>query len=403
VSSEPPAGYTTVPLDSLPKPHPKAQKALSKAKGIAQQTGANQAVIDTLNSVSFTIVGDDTDLNWAVAQGLSKRIGWFAVSTASILAGMHKVEVDAGSPAPAAPAELPKAAQAHTPLAATGAAEGTGSVVLSQAHRPAHAGQPGDSAPSPAGAPSGAAAHATASMVDAGMGSGSKPVALTKAGPRSGSEADNVNSARQAALLAKLGEDRLALVWPTANLAAGVSYSQLTVLAAQEPQAALHCLLAAAAQELAVLQGLRSQKRVITSTLAQGAASDPGTYRDLWGSFIVWVDEEDSRLPKPETPARGVVAQHAEVALTFHKSRGFGSRQASTADKARTMLDTLMKQLVQYLNANPEIVQNKLKYVAYGCRGDWPDVKPPEWSPVHDALQRPAPPTPAAPSGPQQA
>ncbi|KAL6756260.1 hypothetical protein V8C86DRAFT_2652453 [Haematococcus lacustris] len=282
---------------------------------------------------------------------------------------MHKVEVDAGSPAPAAPAELHKAAQAHTPLAATGAADGTGSMVLSQAHRPADAGQPGDSAPSPAGAPSGAAAHTTASMVDAGMGSGSKPVALTKAGPRSGSEADNVNSARQAALLAKLGGDRLAL----------------------------------AAQELAVLQGLRSQKRVIISTLAQGAASDPGTYRDLWGSFIVWVDEEDSRLPKPETPARGVVAQHAEVALTFHKSRGFGSRQASTADKARTMLDTLMKQLVQYLNANPEIVQNKLKYVAYGCRGDWPDVKPPEWSPVHDALQRPAPPTPAAPSGPQQA
>eukprot|EP00878_Enallax_costatus_P024443 GHUV01026083.1.p1 GENE.GHUV01026083.1~~GHUV01026083.1.p1 ORF type:complete len:158 (+),score=34.49 GHUV01026083.1:1053-1526(+) len=45
---------------------------------------------ETLNSTSITIVGDDTDLNWAVCQALSKKIGWFPVSTSKVLLGLHK-------------------------------------------------------------------------------------------------------------------------------------------------------------------------------------------------------------------------------------------------------------------------------------------------------------------------
>jgi hypothetical protein len=41
-------------------------------------------------STSITIIGDDTDLNWAVCQALAKKIGWFPVSSAKILTGMMK-------------------------------------------------------------------------------------------------------------------------------------------------------------------------------------------------------------------------------------------------------------------------------------------------------------------------
>jgi hypothetical protein len=41
-------------------------------------------------STSITIIGDDTELNWAVCQALAKKIGWFPVSTAKILTGMNK-------------------------------------------------------------------------------------------------------------------------------------------------------------------------------------------------------------------------------------------------------------------------------------------------------------------------
>jgi hypothetical protein len=45
---------------------------------------------DALLNVSITIVGDDTELNIAVAQQLGKQIGWFPVTTSKILLGMHK-------------------------------------------------------------------------------------------------------------------------------------------------------------------------------------------------------------------------------------------------------------------------------------------------------------------------
>ncbi len=45
---------------------------------------------DALLNLSITIVGENTELNVAVAQQLGKQIGWFPVSTSKILLGMHK-------------------------------------------------------------------------------------------------------------------------------------------------------------------------------------------------------------------------------------------------------------------------------------------------------------------------
>lgn len=47
---------------------------------------------EDLASTSITIVGDDTELIWAVCQALSKKIGWFPVSTRKVLLGLHKAE-----------------------------------------------------------------------------------------------------------------------------------------------------------------------------------------------------------------------------------------------------------------------------------------------------------------------
>lgn len=47
----------------------------------------------------------------------------------------------------------------------------------------------------------------------------------------------------------------------------------------------------AAEAEAGVLKGMRSQARVIVSTLGNAAAGNKSTYNDLYGSFIVWVGE----------------------------------------------------------------------------------------------------------------
>ncbi len=46
---------------------------------------------DTLDSVSFTLIGDDAELTWAFTQTLASRFGWFPVQTAKVVQGMHKV------------------------------------------------------------------------------------------------------------------------------------------------------------------------------------------------------------------------------------------------------------------------------------------------------------------------
>jgi len=220
-----------------------------------------KALVDTLGSVPFTVMSDDADLSWALAQQMSKRLGWFPVSTAKILSGLHKT---GGS----GPAE------------------------------------------------------------------------------------------QEAQLLAKLG--RAALV----------------------------------AEEAKVLAGMRSQRRVIISTLAGGAVTDSAAYTDLWGSFLVWIDEEDKLKPKADTAGRRQVAGAAEMMIKLKKSRGFARTNITTEDKAREGLDALMARLVDYLNDNLDIVERKTNYVSRGCRGDWPEVKPAGWFPVMDGLERKQPPPP---------
>ena len=49
--------------------------------------------------------------------------------------------------------------------------------------------------------------------------------------------------------------------------------------------------ICAAAAELSVLAGMRTQRRVVVATMAGGAAASTPVYRYLWGSFIVRVGE----------------------------------------------------------------------------------------------------------------
>jgi hypothetical protein len=47
----------------------------------------------------------------------------------------------------------------------------------------------------------------------------------------------------------------------------------------------------AAEEELGVLRGIRTQKRVIVSTMSGGAAASKDSYIEMWGSFLVWAGE----------------------------------------------------------------------------------------------------------------
>jgi len=244
-----------VPASELPKPHPKALKALEKLR---LQDANTRALLDRLGSVGFVVAGDNTELNWLIAQQLAKRISYFSVSTLRILSGLHKLDLKTTS---------------------------------------------------------------------------------------------------REALVEKLGSEQKLIE-----------------------------------EEAKILHGLRNEKRVVIATIADGATGQHSTYRDLWGAFIIHLDMVDgTAAPKPPSPARQVLQSNAEVKVEMKKGKGFSDTGITTEQQAKAAVDQFMINMVNFMNSNPNIVNKKREYVHYGCRGDWPEIKPPEWSPVLDALGREAP------------
>lgn len=110
--------------------------------------------------------------------------------------------------------------------------------------------------------------------------------------------------------------------------------------------------------------------------------------------FCCTVDEVDKRKPKPDTPQRAAY-DLAEVKAKLEVAGGFGSKKLKTEEKAEKALGQLLRALGQLLKEHPYLPAEKRLYIEYGCRGDWPELQPKEWSPVLSALGR----RPAAPAG----
>ncbi|KAG2441816.1 hypothetical protein HXX76_003425 [Chlamydomonas incerta] len=143
------------------------------------------------------------------------------------------------------------------------------------------------------------------------------------------------------------------------------------------------------ATEAELLRGLRNQYRVIATPLPGGAVLQDAVWKDLWGTVVVWIDEEDKSTAKPRTPERQLYEDRAELAVRVKVQKGFGVRGGQTLEgRARAVADTLLPRLSDFLAEKPELTDRKRQYVERGCRGDWPELQPAEWNPAVAALER---------------
>ncbi|WIA09584.1 hypothetical protein OEZ85_008976 [Tetradesmus obliquus] len=225
-----------------------SEPAQEESKKLSPGARLSEALSPT--STSITIIGDDTQLNWAVCQALAKKIGWFPVSTARILTGMNKA--------------------------------GTVEEIVQ-----------------------------------------------------------------------KQGREALAQA------------------------------------EAGVLKGMKDQFRVCVATVGDGAAADPNLYDYMYGSIIIWLDEVDKRKPKPPSAAREVYLGRSEVRASLSVAGGgFGEKPLTLEEKATKATGYIIKAMHQLLKEHDYLPQKKRLYVEYGCRGDWPELKPKEWNPVLESLER---------------
>ncbi|KAJ8451410.1 hypothetical protein Cgig2_017801 [Carnegiea gigantea] len=165
--------------------------------------------------------------------------------------------------------------------------------------------------------------------------------------------------------------------------------------------------------EQAVLESLSSHVRVVVSTLGgqHGAAGWADKWRHLYAGFTVWLSE--SEAADEDSAKEEAKKQVNDGSLAYSKADvvvKFGAWDANHAkDVAQASLSAL-KQLILSDKKLPGSVSARLSfsygyvcglipanleckkslYVRLGCRGDWPNIKPPGWDPSSGTDASPA-------------
>ncbi|XP_049362510.1 probable inactive shikimate kinase like 2, chloroplastic [Solanum verrucosum] len=138
---------------------------------------------------------------------------------------------------------------------------------------------------------------------------------------------------------------------------------------------------AVAEAERAILESLSSQARAVIATLGgkKGAAGRVNQWRHLFAGFTVWLslsqatDEESAKEEaKRNMQDSGQGYSNAEVVV---KLGGWDPNYSKAVAQA------VLSALKRLILADKDLPGKKSLYVRLGCRGDWPDIKPPGWDP----------------------
>lgn len=69
------------------------------------------------------------------------------------------------------------------------------------------------------------------------------------------------------------------------------------------------------------------------------------------------------------------------------KVKTTGGESFSSKEVAQATVQEALSAIAALLDKDEELCKKKGLYVRLGCRGDWPNLKPPEWAPDADSKQ----------------
>ncbi|CAK7356069.1 unnamed protein product [Dovyalis caffra] len=133
--------------------------------------------------------------------------------------------------------------------------------------------------------------------------------------------------------------------------------------------------------ESAILESLSSHVRAVVSTLGgkQGAAARADKWQHFYAGFTVWLSQtealdEDSAKEEARRNVkhRSVAYSNADVVVKL---------QGWSADYAKSVAQASLSALKQLILSDKKLPGKKSLYIRLGCRGDWPNIKPPGWDP----------------------
>lgn len=138
---------------------------------------------------------------------------------------------------------------------------------------------------------------------------------------------------------------------------------------------------AVAEAEEAVLESLSSHVRTVIATLGgkHGAARQADKWRHLYAGFTVWLSQSEA--------ADEVSAKEEARKQVYHGYESYSKADVVVkfdswdACHAKAVAQASLSALKQLILSDKKLPGKKSLYIRLGCRGDWPNIKPPGWDP----------------------
>ncbi|KAI5656354.1 hypothetical protein M9H77_25147 [Catharanthus roseus] len=173
------------------------------------------------------------------------------------------------------------------------------------------------------------------------------------------------------------------------ELAVGLGYTPLDtkeLLEAFTKQTVDSCVVAegsnaVAEAESSILESLSSHARTVVSTLGgkYGAARRADKWRHIFAGFSIWLSQSEAT---DEDSARDEARRHIQEGLEGYSNAEVVVKLAGWDDNySKTVAQASLSALKRLILSDKQLPGKKSLYIRLGCRGDWPDIKPPGWDP----------------------
>ncbi|KAI4311551.1 hypothetical protein MLD38_036437 [Melastoma candidum] len=134
--------------------------------------------------------------------------------------------------------------------------------------------------------------------------------------------------------------------------------------------------------EAAVLEILSSHVRAVVATLGGqlGAARRANRWQHLYAGFTVWISSTEAT---DEASAKEEAKKHIEErSVGYSNAEVVIKLQGWDADHSKSVAQASLRALKQLVLSDKDLPSKKTLYIRLGCRGDWPNIKPPGWDPT---------------------
>ncbi|KAA8525843.1 hypothetical protein F0562_007698 [Nyssa sinensis] len=133
--------------------------------------------------------------------------------------------------------------------------------------------------------------------------------------------------------------------------------------------------------ESAVLESLSSHVRAVVATLGgqHGAAGRADKWQHLYAGFTVWLSQSEAT---DENSAKEEAKRHIQDGSQAYSNADVVVKLGGwDPDYSKSVAQASLSALKQLILSDKKLPGKKSLYIRLGCRGDWPNIKPPGWDP----------------------